>query len=369
MRRPDVIVVGGGLAGAATAAHAAGAGLEVDLLERDATATQKVCGEFLSGEALGELQRVGIEAERLGAARIEIARIAAGRQVAETPLPFAAAGLSRTRLDPAMRAVAAAAGARLRMGTRVTALAAGSVTTAGGTRLEAPACVAATGKLTPRGLARRRPPRGRDAKIGFKEHLGLAPDAARAVGPAVELHLFEDGYAGLMPIGGGLWNFSLVVGPRRFRQLGGTYPALLAHLLADAPLLAARLRDARRTGRRALAIGDVPYGYRSWADAAARDGIWRVGDQAAVTPSLTGAGMALALRGGRVLARQLVLDPTRPGAGAAALGREFGPQMAWARGVEFALERRATAGALVALASALPSLLGTASRLTRLKQT
>ena len=52
-----VLVVGGGLAGAAAASILAEAGRPVTVLERDRAPAHKICGEFLSGEALADLAR------------------------------------------------------------------------------------------------------------------------------------------------------------------------------------------------------------------------------------------------------------------------------------------------------------------------
>jgi flavin-dependent dehydrogenase len=54
---------------------------------------------------------------------------------------------------------------------------------------------------------------------------------------------------------------------------------------------------------RPLAISSIPYGYISYQNS----GAWCVGDQAAVIPSFTGDGMAIALHSG-ALAAEMCLD-------------------------------------------------------------
>ncbi len=56
----DVIVAGGGPAGAATATHLARAGRAVLLLERARFPRDKPCGEFLSPPVRGLLQELGV---------------------------------------------------------------------------------------------------------------------------------------------------------------------------------------------------------------------------------------------------------------------------------------------------------------------
>src|SRR5690606_30511457 len=72
----------------------------------------------------------------------------------------------------------------------------------------------------------------------------------------------------------------------------GGRPIALFHQLADqSPALAARLADLPADPR-IDAIGHIPYGWRarhSWP------GLYRLGDQAAVIPSLAGEGIGIAL--------------------------------------------------------------------------
>ena len=58
--RPDVIVVGAGPAGAATAILLAEHGLHALVLERGGRVRPKICGEYLSPEAGRVLDRLGV---------------------------------------------------------------------------------------------------------------------------------------------------------------------------------------------------------------------------------------------------------------------------------------------------------------------
>ena len=96
-------IIGGGLAGAAAAARLAQRGAPPLLLEREAGAHDKICGEFLSVEAGRHLDALGFDAGRLGGARIVRVRIHAGRRSAEARLPFVATGLTRRKRLPKPR--------------------------------------------------------------------------------------------------------------------------------------------------------------------------------------------------------------------------------------------------------------------------
>src|ERR1700684_49540 len=113
----EVLILGGGVAGwGASIAHAR-KGRGVTLIEREPTPRHKVCGEFLSGEALEDLHALGIDVASLGAVPIDYVRLAA-----EAPLPFPAASLTRKALDTALIAEAVAAGVRVERGRSVQSL-------------------------------------------------------------------------------------------------------------------------------------------------------------------------------------------------------------------------------------------------------
>ncbi|QZN98876.1 FAD-dependent oxidoreductase [Chenggangzhangella methanolivorans] len=95
MSRHDVAIIGGGPAGAALAAELAAAGRDVALIEREAAPRDKVCGEFLSPEAVAVLDRLGIDLAALGAVPIRGVGISRGSWRSERPLPYRAMSLSR----------------------------------------------------------------------------------------------------------------------------------------------------------------------------------------------------------------------------------------------------------------------------------
>src|SRR5665213_303435 len=102
----DVLIVGGGLAGSAAAITLARAGRSVVLVERESVPQHKVCGEFLSQEAMTYLGSLGIDLIGLGAVAIRSVRLAGREGWSEARLPFAAMSLTRKRLDEELLRVA-----------------------------------------------------------------------------------------------------------------------------------------------------------------------------------------------------------------------------------------------------------------------
>ena len=178
----EALVVGGGPAGAAVAIALARAGRQVVLVEKEATAHHKVCGEFLSAEALGYLHDLDVDAAALDAVPIDAVRMVRGQHVTQRALPFAAMSLSRHRLDAALLERAVEAGVRVMRGARVAALArqgdGWSARLANEHTLAAKNIFLCTGKHDLRDW--RRPAGSQGELIAFKMHWRLAAEQQAA---------------------------------------------------------------------------------------------------------------------------------------------------------------------------------------------
>jgi len=342
----DAIIVGGGPAGSAAAIELALAGRHVALIERSTAAHDKVCGDFLSAEALSSLNTLGLNLSTLGAVGIQRVRLAGSLGVSSAELPFAAQSLTRRALDEALLQHAASAHALVLRGHSAESLHRnGNLWTVHITgpshayNLSAPNIFLATGKHDLRGLPR--PLFGTHADlVGLKMYLRLAPEQIVALRDTIELFLVPGGYGGLSLVekfsdhqndvisteprasvasrgGGGETpafpgpdspeanpaNLCFVIRRKLLRDAGRRWDALAA-FLTQTPHLRTRLAGAEPLLPRPLAISPIPYGLlRRHALA---ENLWAIGDQAAVIPSFTGDGLALALHSGRFAARTLL---------------------------------------------------------------
>jgi flavin-dependent dehydrogenase len=294
MRRTAPLILGAGPAGCAAAIVLAEHGTRPVLLDRDAEARDQLCGGFLSWRTAEQLRALGIDPASLGARRLECVALFAGARELVTPLPSTAFGLSRRALDGALRDRALAAGAEIAIDTARGLE--GTEVIGRARRWTGDGLFLATGKHDVRGVGRPRP--SRDPALGLRVRLPPSPPRTELLAGRIELHLFAGGYAGVVLHEDGSANVCLAVRKAMLARCGGQPAELLGRLAERNPSFAKRLAGEEPAD--VETIGAVPYG---WAARSTAPGLFRIGDQAAVIPSLAGEGISIALASGALAAR------------------------------------------------------------------
>ena len=287
----DVLVVGGGPAGLATALAARRRGLAVTVLERSRPPIDKACGEGIMPDGVAALRGLGV-----APAGVPFRGIRYRDEQGEAAAPFPAGpglGVRRTTLHAALGAAAEAAGVELRWGTRVEGVALdGTVATADGP-LRARWVVGADGLLSRvrewTGLAGA-PARRR--RFGVRRHFRVAPWS-----DMVEVHWRDGVEAYVTPVAPDEVGVAMLWGG------GGGFDELLARF----PELAARLAGAATASRDR---GAGPFRQRVLG--VARGPVALVGDAAGYLDALTGEGLGLALQQSAALADALAAGDLRP---------------------------------------------------------
>lgn len=301
----DALVVGGGLAGCTVATELARAGRRTVLLERSKAAHHKVCGEFLSGEAIHYLSRLNVDLAALGAVALRSVRLVLRSGVVEEKLPFAAFSLTRSLLDEELLRRTAVAGVDVQRNTNVETLkaenAAWWVSDRDDRTFRSKDVFLATGKYDLRGFPR--PAGTHRGLVAFKMYYRLTPQQHAELGDAIELILFPGGYAGLQPVEGGRVNLCLLVTGECLKAAGSKWAGVLPYLERNSSHLTKRLNGATPLLEAPLTASRIPYGHMQ---ASSSEGLWHVGDQAAVIPSFCGDGMAIALHSGAMAAHHFL---------------------------------------------------------------
>ena len=299
MRRTDPLILGGGPAGSAAAITLARGGAKPTILERSRETGDAICGGFLSWRTLATLRTLGLEADQLGGHPVHNVALFAGTRRATAPLPGGAIGLSRRRLDTLLLARAAIDGAAVERGVTVKSLESEQrVLLLDGSAHSADSIFLATGKHDVRGVLR--PRTAADPTMGLRVRLAPHPKLALMMGDQIELHLFDGGYAGIMLQEDGSANACLAVRKSRLSACGGDPAQLLGLLARENPAFGDRMAFMGASDS-IDAIAAVPYG---WRTAETLPGLFRLGDQSAVIPSLAGEGNGIALASGVMAAEQ-----------------------------------------------------------------
>jgi menaquinone-9 beta-reductase len=334
MRAAEVLVVGGGPAGAATAILLAERGLAVTVLERGRRPRPKICGEYLSPEAGRVLDRLGVlkAVDAGGAVALTGMRITApdGTVVAGRyrtvgafrPYREHALGVSRAVLDGALLDRVRALPIEVREDARVTdvivqrgAVIGVSGMEAGGRPFEARArvVVAADGRasvIAHRLGCRHAHPLTRMAIVTYVK--GVAD-----VEPVGEIFVDPPDYSILNPLAPDRVNLSVVVPLAHAVPWRARLEDFFVARVKQLPALARRLAGAERVAP-LQALG--PLAYR--VSAPREDGVLFVGDAAGFYDPFTGEGIFTALRSAE-LAAETIAAALRAGGdvSAAALAR------------------------------------------------
>jgi flavin-dependent dehydrogenase len=307
----DAIVVGGGPAGALTAALLARRARRVILVERSPAYRWRACGVFASPAAVAALRAAGL-GDAIGhltrpipAMRVETG---AGTRFRLTTgdgdrLGAPAVGFDRSALDPALIDLAAAAGAEVRLGTAATSVEPGRVTVAAadGPRSSVPARVVIGADGLRSVVARSfgvALPTLLGSRVGLTFHVAdPQPDEPRDA----RMILFDGGYVGLAPVPGERVNVGIVLGGAwlaRLRREGAE--ATVAAVLAQIPAATDDPVEWVGAPRCDPIEGAAPLGVR--AGVRAGDGWLVVGDAAGFLDPFTGEGLHRALVSARLAA-------------------------------------------------------------------
>ncbi|MBO9516769.1 MAG: FAD-dependent monooxygenase [Porphyrobacter sp.] len=295
MRRTAPLILGAGPAGCAAAIALARNGAAPVLLDRDAKVRDCLCGGFLSWRTAEQLRSLGVDPEALGANPVERLALFANGQEAVVPLPAPAWGLSRRTLDDALRRRAMVLGATLEVDTAREVQ--GQTVVGQVRRWTGDGLFLATGKHDVRGQSR--PRLSGDPELGLRVRLPATATRHDLLAGRIELHLFTGGYAGMVMQEDGSANLCLALRKSVLAACGWTPARLLANLVSHSLALQDRLGGDWQ-GQAIESIGAIPYG---WIAETSPPGLFRLGDQAAVIPSLAGEGISIALASGELAAR------------------------------------------------------------------
>jgi menaquinone-9 beta-reductase len=368
--RADVVVVGAGPAGAATAILLAERGHAVTLLDKAAFPRPKICGEYLSPEAARVLDRLGVlkAVDAAGAQPLHGMRITApDGTVLDGAYPTGgrwrgyrdhALAVPREALDRILVDRARALPVDVRERHRVTGLLRDGDRVVGvqaededGTRVDVGArlVVGADGRalLRPHRLQR----------LALIQHVS----GIEGVHDRGEIYVDPPDYSILNPVAPGLVNLSLVVPLAHARPYGGRMKAFFEARIKQLRHLPARVAGMRAEGPLRV-MGPLAYHVRE----PRLGGVLLAGDAAGFYDPFTGEGLFNALRSAELLAEVAHPALTRDDVSAAALApyaaarrRAFADKARVTRALQLVIAHRRLANAAAHFLRRRPALLAT----------
>ena len=310
----DVIVVGCGPAGSATATWLARAGREVVVLDAAEFPRDKTCGDGLTPRAMLEVDRLGLgrwARDRITIEGLELRGFGHERRV---PWPGGDHGgtgsaVRRTVFDDALRRAAVEAGATVIDGVRVTAVEVNddgevAAVRSGGDRIRCTTLVVADGVRSPVGrLLGRTWHRDTVYAVAARSYVRSARHDHPWIGSDLELRdeagAIQPGYGWVFPLGDGEVNLGVGALATSSRPAKVAVKELLQHYARSVRDDWALQAEPRAVTSALLPMGGAVSGVAgpNWA---------LVGDAAACVNPLNGEGIDYALEGGRLLAELII---------------------------------------------------------------
>lgn len=317
----DVAIIGAGPAGSTLAALLARRGVQVTIYDREAFPRDKLCGEFLSYDALPILDRLGVLPSIAHAPHIERCRIIGRKRVYEFALPQPARGVSRMLLDKTLLDCAIANGAKF------------EVRTVSDLDLRAKVIAGAWGRWGRFDQQLQRSfLKTTNRNFGFKRHYRTASQPQ--VANQIDLYSFDRGYLGVNAIENDEINICGLVHASRLKHHKGRWDAFVETIRSEEPQLESLYAAHVPSQEQFLSSEPVIFRARS----AVEGGVFMIGDASGVIDPLTGNGMAMAIQSAALLAPRLLrlLDsPARRSAIEEEYRRAhhelFAPRIAWSR--------------------------------------
>lgn len=308
----DVIVAGGGPAGASAAIHLARGGLRVLLLEQKKFPRAKLCGEFISPECWNHFEKLGVAGamKSAGPALLEetVFYSSKGHHVAVPSKWFggrSAFGLSRAVMDEVLLRGAQRDGVSVLEGASTEPILESE--SVKGVRVKtdnrhaeyrAPITIDATGRA--RILSRKidHPNGRRSGLVAFKAHLRNT----KVTPGACEIYFYPGGYGGLSTVESGASNLCFIIAAEYVKRCDSDPNRVMREFVMKNRRAAHTLESAAPSSEW-LSASWERFGRQRPSPA---PGLLAIGDSAAFIDPFTGSGMLMAFESGELAAQTIL---------------------------------------------------------------
>ena len=312
----DVIIAGGGPAGASAAIHLAHGGARVLLIEQKKFPRAKLCGEFISPECQTHFEKLGVADALIssGPALLDetVFYSSKGHHVAVPSKWFgsgrSAFGLSRAVMDEILLRRAQDNGVVVHEGVSITEpvldghrVVGVRVKIDGGLQdYCAPLTIDATGRarIVSRKIGQANGKGKRPSLVAFKAHL----KQTRVAAGSCEIYFYPGGYGGLSTVEAGTSNLCFIIAAKSVKRCNSDPNVVLREILMMNPRAAYTLENAQVCSDW-LSASWERFGRQRPSPA---PGLLAIGDSAAFIDPFTGSGMLMAFESGELVAQTIL---------------------------------------------------------------
>lgn len=290
-----VAIVGGGIGGLLTSIQLVKAGIRCQLFEKKRYPFHRVCGEYISNEAVPFLESQGLFPHQFNPPRItrfQLSSIAGKQQV--LPLDLGGFGISRYSFDNFLCQQAIRAGVEVEVDASVERIEFDNKTFrvhVNKSVHEFDVVVGAFGKRSNIDVKMNRDfVKKRSPYVGIKYHI-----RTNHPGDVIALHNFPGGYCGLSNVEEGKSNLCYLVHRDKLKEIG-SIPKLETEVLCRNPFLSDIFRESEFLFDRPETINEISFENK----APIEHHMLLVGDSSGMIAPLCGNGMAMAMRASRL---------------------------------------------------------------------
>ena len=296
------MIIGGGLAGLISSIQLVRAGIPCTLIEKKSYPLHRVCGEYVSNEALPFLKSAGLYPEQLELPQINFFELSSIKGRASTlRLDLGGFGISRYAFDYHLYSIATKEGVTFRLNTEVSAVGFRQdlfeVEGAFG-KLTADLVIGAFGKRSKIDVQQRRAfIEKRSPYVGVKYH--IRSDHPRDL---ISLHNFPGGYCGVCAVEDDITNLCYLT-HRDTLKRARNIKEMERDVLFRNPRLKETFNNCSFVFDKPEVINEISFATKG----PLQDHMLMAGDAAGMITPVCGNGMAIAIRSGKIVS-DLVKD-------------------------------------------------------------
>ncbi len=297
----DVGIIGGGLAGLSLSILMAKEGYSVVLFEKESYPFHKVCGEYISMESWGFLERLGVILQEKNLPKINTLHVTAlnGKKLTADISP-GGFGISRYLLDNELSILANNCGVKVLVNTKVDGVDAENgrylINTSVG-KFQSKICVGSFGKRSNldikwgREFVKTKPSKLNNY-VGIKYHIETGEDEN-----CISLHNFRGGYCGISKVEGNKYTLCYLTTAQNLKT-NNSIEQMERNVLYENAELKRILTSCTKDAGFPLTISQISFDKKNLID----HEVIMTGDAAGMITPLCGNGMSMALHSSKILA-------------------------------------------------------------------